>query len=307
MWMSHATHMNESCHTYERVTPHIWMSHVTHMNESCHTYEWVMSHIWMSRVTHMNESCHTYECVMAHIWMTHSKHMNGSCHAYECVVCAGIPKNQCTHDTYDWVVSPYTWMSHVTHMNESCHTYEWVTPHTWTGVHVCDMTHSCVWSESFIYVTWRIHMCDMTHSHGQVMSHIWMCHRCRNADKPDTVFKGSSAKEKHSFVRELRNIGSFESCDCWFQMCHGGRNAEKPVHTRHIWMSRVSICMNESCHTYEWVMSHIWMSHATHTDRWRHTYECVMGAGMPENQCTHDAYWSRKLCKRETSACTRVE
>ena len=23
------------------------MSHVTHMNESCHTYEWVMSHIWM--------------------------------------------------------------------------------------------------------------------------------------------------------------------------------------------------------------------------------------------------------------------
>jgi len=35
------------------------MSHVTHMNESCHTYEWVMSHIWMSHVTHMNESCHT--------------------------------------------------------------------------------------------------------------------------------------------------------------------------------------------------------------------------------------------------------
>ena len=29
MWMSHVTHMNESCHT--------WMSHVTHMNESCHT------------------------------------------------------------------------------------------------------------------------------------------------------------------------------------------------------------------------------------------------------------------------------
>ena len=29
------------------------MSHVTHMNESCHTYEW-------SHVTHMNESCHTY-------------------------------------------------------------------------------------------------------------------------------------------------------------------------------------------------------------------------------------------------------
>ena len=38
----------------------IWMSHVTHMNGSCHTYEWVMSHIWMGHVTHMHESCHTY-------------------------------------------------------------------------------------------------------------------------------------------------------------------------------------------------------------------------------------------------------
>ena len=43
------------------------MSHVTHMNESCHTYEWVVSHIfWMSHVTHMNESCHTYEWVMGY-------------------------------------------------------------------------------------------------------------------------------------------------------------------------------------------------------------------------------------------------
>ena len=49
---------------YERVMSHIWMSHVTHMNESCHTYGWVMSHIWMSHVTHRNVSCHTYECVM---------------------------------------------------------------------------------------------------------------------------------------------------------------------------------------------------------------------------------------------------
>ena len=44
---------------------HIWMSHVTHMNESCHTYEWLMSHIWMSHVAHMNESGHTCEWVMS--------------------------------------------------------------------------------------------------------------------------------------------------------------------------------------------------------------------------------------------------
>ena len=52
--MSHVTHMNESCHTYEWVTSRIWMGHVTSMSGSCHTYEWVMSHIWMGHVTHMN-------------------------------------------------------------------------------------------------------------------------------------------------------------------------------------------------------------------------------------------------------------
>ena len=45
LWMSHATNMNESCHTYEWVMPHIWMSHVSHINESRFPYEWVMSHI----------------------------------------------------------------------------------------------------------------------------------------------------------------------------------------------------------------------------------------------------------------------
>jgi len=29
---------------------------------------------------------------------------------------------------------------------------------------VCDMTHSCVWHDSFVCVTWLILVCDMTHS-----------------------------------------------------------------------------------------------------------------------------------------------
>ena len=60
IWMSHATHVNESYHTYEWVISHTWMRNVKHMNGSCHTCKWVISHIWMSHVTHMNELCHTY-------------------------------------------------------------------------------------------------------------------------------------------------------------------------------------------------------------------------------------------------------
>jgi len=71
-------HMNESCHTYDWVMPHVWMSHITHMNESCNAYEGVMSRIWMSHVTHINVSCLSYEWVMPH--------MNESCHKYEWVM-----------------------------------------------------------------------------------------------------------------------------------------------------------------------------------------------------------------------------
>ena len=43
---------------------------------------------------------------------------------------------------------------------------------------MCDMTHSYVWHDSIICVTWLIHMCDMTHSyvwHGKFTCqiHVW--------------------------------------------------------------------------------------------------------------------------------------
>jgi len=53
----------------------------------------------------------------------------------------------------------------------------------------------------------------------------------------------------------------------------------------HTWMSHVTHMdelwmshvthMNESCHAYEWVMSHIWMSHVTHVNESCHT--CTIG------------------------------
>jgi len=91
-WMSHVTHMNESCHAcaslrpvdvYKWVKSHIWRSHVAHTKESCRTSVCGMSHIQRSHVTHMNESCRTYERVILHIWVNHATHVNESCHTYE--------------------------------------------------------------------------------------------------------------------------------------------------------------------------------------------------------------------------------
>jgi len=103
--MSDVTHMNESRHTYECVTPHIWMGHATRMNasclaymdESCHIFKLVTSHIWMSCVTRTHETCHTHGWVMSHIWRSD-----------------GTGVNELGH-TYEWVVS-HIWTCHITHM-----------------------------------------------------------------------------------------------------------------------------------------------------------------------------------------------
>jgi len=53
--MCHAMHTNGSC-----------MSHVTHLNESCHTYEWVMSHVRMSHArahSHVQDVTYIRVCV----------------------------------------------------------------------------------------------------------------------------------------------------------------------------------------------------------------------------------------------------
>ena len=88
-------------------------------------------------------------------------------------------------------------------------------------IHMCDMTHSHVWHDSFTCVTWFIHMCDMTHSH------VWH----------------ELATEFAEYNDVRTDVG--DTCS----------NANYCLHyTR---MSHV----NESCHTRDLVLSHIWMSH----------------------------------------------
>ena len=45
--MSHGTHMNLSCHTYDHVPPDVRGSHVTQINESYRTWNWVRLQAWM--------------------------------------------------------------------------------------------------------------------------------------------------------------------------------------------------------------------------------------------------------------------
>ena len=156
IWMSHVTHMNQSCRTYEWVMSHTKMSCATHMNASCRTYEWVTFQIGISLIAHMNEPCHMYEWVMPHIWMSHAAHMNESCCKYKKVS----------------KMSHVTLMSHTAHMNSQMYVWRYM----------CDMTHSCVRYGSTLMSRMRVEVEDYNlealrcRTSEWVMSHIWMSH-----------------------------------------------------------------------------------------------------------------------------------
>jgi len=214
--------MNESCHTYEWVMSHIWMSHVTHMNESCHEWirhvgthlnicavlselkcEWVMSYIWMSHVTNMNESCHVWtkhtplhlhyplrptHCNNTLQQHTATTHCNNTLQQHTATTHCNNTLQQHTSALSTWTA----YISHATHMNESCHTYEWVMSHIWMS-HVTyewgmpARTSTPALSSQSSSTSHVTHMNESCHTCEWVMSHIWMSHvthmneACRHA------------------------------------------------------------------------------------------------------------------------------
>jgi len=107
MWMRPGK-IKKYCCADEWVMPFVWMSHVTHMNESCLTRKWFMSHT--------NASCHRYvqdlstDRGVSQIWMSHVAHVHESCYTHV------THMNELCH-THEWVMS-HIRMSHVTNMNE---------------------------------------------------------------------------------------------------------------------------------------------------------------------------------------------
>ena len=153
IWMSHIAHMNESCRTYERVTPHIrmsrvayervtwhiWVTHVPRMNETCPACGWVMSHVWMLRFANRLVSSLKLQVFFAKepykgddilqkrpiIWSIRESIINALGRLHEWVT-SHVQEHL---HTYEWVMS-HVWMSHVPCVNESCPMCEWVMSHS---------------------------------------------------------------------------------------------------------------------------------------------------------------------------------
>ena len=130
------------------------------------------------------------------------------------------------------------------HMCDMTHSYVWhdsLTCVIWL-IHMCDMTHSCVWHDSFICVTRLIHMCDMTHSY--VWKDTRMDESCHKYDRMiESVFSDAWMSHVTHMDKSCQSI-VYIHCVCDRTCCYTARCYI------HVWL-------NQSFHTYEWVMTHI--------------------------------------------------
>jgi len=291
------SHMNVSSHTYERVvshknTPcHIRMSHwtldlarglfvsgvafcISQMNVWSHTYEWVISrknvscHIRMNSVTpqivsgvafpmsHIIQSCRTCQWVMSHIWLSHVVHMNESCP----IRMSHVTTNQ------SWFVTTHviTW-----------HDSRTKCPHESWRMLLLDMSHEWVMLLRISHYESWLTCNDMTHSYGA-----WL------------IRVGHD-----SFVWDMTRSYVWHE-NCHFDSCPLDLAHELLVIrvALHVWSesnmsseSQVIMChvtyMNESCRTYEWVMSHIWVRHVAHMSEACRTYRWVMSHMYISESC----------------------
>jgi len=181
---------------------------------------------------------------------------------------------------------------------------------TWL-IHVCDVTHSCVWRDSFMCVTWLIHVCDsftcVTHSYVWHDSFTCVTHSCVWHDSfRSRAWLIQVCDMTQSFVWEL-DVQShlMDSCTCgtWLtQVCDMAHScvwhdsfmcvtwfigANKLSHYGWVCLNlsmRHGTRMNASCNKYEYVMSHMTVS-VTHKNIYICIWVCVCVWEREERVC----------------------
>ena len=134
--------------------------------------------------------------------------------------------------------------------------------------------------DSFKHLTWIIHiilMRDVTYE--RVIPHVnGSCQTCRWVMAHIYTRK---ADERSCHI--MSHVTSeWVISHMWMShVAHIHRRTKRAVTSHnescYIWMSHVTH-LNESCHTCEWVMSHMWMSHVTHVNESCHTCKCMSEA-----------------------------
>ena len=197
--MSHATRVNESCHTCAWVMSHMWMCHVTRMNE------WIIPQMWMSHTSHtkrVDKSCPTWHPVVPHVWRLNDVLMNHVPRFVE----RSIERLIGTCPTWQRVM-PHVWIrwSH-TFIKRFLDTCRWIVSHIFVGVSLWMRHVKQLWHNSSTRVAW--------HTYQRVMPHVWI----RSSHKYGWTAPDGSCQmqEKVAFAELLPNMSHMwmnDTCD----------------------------------------------------------------------------------------------
>jgi len=171
----------------------------------------------MSHVAHKSESCCKYDWVMPHTWRSHA-------HTSESrIVVSHVTHMSESCRTRGGVISRVS-VSDVTHMSGSCHTHEWVMLRTRMS-HVTRMS-------LHIRMSHVTHANESCHAYKWDMSHTWS-------------LKSRATASVRSFIW-VGHVKPYTLLTSYVRMNH----------LTHAWSQRWRSTMSQSCHAYEWVISH---------------------------------------------------
>ena len=165
-------------------------------------------------------------------------------------------------------------------------------------VHMCDVIYLCAWGDSLICVTCR------SHTHDTLLPHTSRSLVCRGRRRLTCNMPRPYISDMRRHFCMWHDSLIYDTCDMthsyMIPCCHVSRGvlfntgedtaprvdgaaAHDGFHhlaepcSEQMWMSRLTYmnesrhtltCIVELCHACEWVTSHTWMGHVTHSHTW---------------------------------------
>jgi len=263
--------------TRELFTSHIWISHVTHMDEACHTYEWVIyfGRYAMSAEQGVRWRIHMCDTTHPRVW-----HGSSICVIWLIHMCDILHPNV-WYDSFIRVIR----LIHICDMTHSymcdmTHSYMWHDSSICvTSTSHCDLARYLSHLFDEYLSVWLIHMCDEFHEVlvpcKVLVTYVWRLPLSVTHPYVWRIPRGTGTLQGTCHIC----VTTTSQCDLakyFLHMCdksmsrvwHELRNVSRGVVC---WRIRMCTCVK--------VISHTWMSHVTHMDKSCHTYRWVMYLG----------------------------
>jgi len=222
--MRHDSYMRAMTHSCASLLVHMWhdafikpchaprVTWLIHIYDVTHSYVWRDSFICVTHHDHVWHVSFIYVTWLVLVWHDSFIYVTWLILPYVTRLVCHAPRTNVT-----WLIY-IPWSIHICDMT---HSYEWHDSFirvTWL-LHMCHVIRSYVWRDSLIFATSRIHKCDVTHwyvPYGLFMHATWLIEWM---DKLCVIWRWHTSRMNKSFRRREDRIWIMWN-DSFIQMTH---------------------------------------------------------------------------------------